>query len=170
MQKRRLNPSIGIAVLAVCGLLFSPAHAATIAGRVISIADGDTLTLLDAQNREHPISLAGIDAPELAQAFGQQAKSSLAALALDRQATANCNQPGSPREICIVSVGGKDIGLEQIRLGMAWWYGQNAAGLTVQTQTGYRQAEFNAKIHRLGLWNSTNPTPPWVWRHGRLDE
>ena len=162
---------IGIAAFAFCGILFSPAHAEMITGRVISIADGDTLTLLDALNREHQISLAGIDAPELAQAFGQQAKTSLAALALDQQATANCNKRGRlPHEICTVSVDGKDIGLEQIRIGMAWWYWQNAAGLTVQTQTNYRQAEFNAKIHRLGFWNSNNPTPPWVWRHGRLDE
>ena len=129
------------------------------------------LTLQDAQHQQHQIRLAGIDAPELAQAFGQHAKTSLSLLALNQQATANCQKPNPNRlEICAVTIGGKDIGLAQIGSGMAWWYQQNAEALSVQTQTDYRQAEFNAKIHRLGFWNSKNPTPPWVWRHGRVDD
>ena len=171
MQKPGPNFAIRMAALACCGLLFSQAQAENITGQVISITDGDTLTLQDAQHQPHQIRLAGIDAPELAQEFGKQAKTSLSRLALDQQATANCQKPKPHRPgICAVIIGGKDVGLAQIGNGMAWWYQQNAAELTVQTQTNYRQAEFNAKIHRLGFWNSKNPTPPWVGRHGRVDE
>jgi len=46
------------------------AHAETITGRVVGIADGDTVTVLDAQKVQHKIRLAGIDAPEKAQPFG----------------------------------------------------------------------------------------------------
>ncbi len=176
MQNPRLNPLAKMAALAFCGLFLLQAQAESMMGRVTDIADGDSLTLQDAQHRQHAIRLAGIDAPELPQDFGQQAKSGLANLALNQPATAECKQADSNQQgpnqpvICVVRVGGKDIGLAQINAGMAWWYQQNAAALTVQAQSDYRQAEFNAKIHRLGLWNSKNPTPPWVWRHGRLDE
>lgn len=159
------------AALTLSLLCSAPASAETIAGRIISIADGDTLILLDAQQQQHKISLAGIDAPELNQAFGQQALIGLSAIALNQQAKAQCKHlERFPHPVCTLTIGGKDIGLTQIQSGMAWWYRQNAAALSVQTQSDYRQAEFDAKIHRRGLWNSKNPTPPWDWRRGRIDE
>jgi endonuclease YncB( thermonuclease family) len=33
-------------------------------GRVVGVADGDTITMLDGNNVQHMIRLAGIDAPE----------------------------------------------------------------------------------------------------------
>ena len=47
-------------------------------GRVVRVADGDTVTVLDAGRREHRVRLAGIDAPEKAQAFGRASKERLA--------------------------------------------------------------------------------------------
>jgi endonuclease YncB( thermonuclease family) len=44
--------------------------AAELTGRVVGVNDGDTITVLDASNKQHKIRLAGIDAPELKQAFG----------------------------------------------------------------------------------------------------
>ena len=153
------------------GIRAAPAQADTYLGRIIRVADGDSLTLLDTQNRQHNIRLIGIDAPELAQVGGQQAQTSLAALALDQKATALCYPPVlNQREICTVTIGGQDIGLAQIRSGLAWWYLQNAAALSVATQSNYRQAEFHAKTRRLGLWNAKNPKPPWDWRPERLDQ
>jgi len=46
-------------------------------GKVVSVADGDTLTLLDVNKTQHKIRLQGIDAPEKAQAFGEKSKQSL---------------------------------------------------------------------------------------------
>ena len=51
--------------------------AGTIKGKVVAVADGDTITVLDATNTKHKIRLQGIDAPEKAQAFGQKSKQSL---------------------------------------------------------------------------------------------
>ncbi len=36
----------------------------TLTGKVVKITDGDTLYVLDANNKQHKIRLAGIDAPE----------------------------------------------------------------------------------------------------------
>ena len=50
----------------------------TLTGKVVAIADGDTLTVLDESKTQHKIRLAGIDAPEKGQAFGTKARRSLA--------------------------------------------------------------------------------------------
>lgn len=152
----------------VIAFLSLTAQAETLSGRVVAISDGDTLTLLDASNLPHKIRLSGIDAPEKAQDFGQKAKTSLSGLAFNQTATADCRKRDRyQREICVVYVEGKDVGLEQIRAGLAWWYQDYAKDQTAQERSEYSQAEFMAKIHRFGLWNSKNPVPPWEWRHAQ---
>ena len=54
------------------------AFADTLQGKVISVADGDTITVLDSGNHTHRIRLGGIDAPEKRQAYGQVSKDHLA--------------------------------------------------------------------------------------------
>lgn len=48
----------------VIGLLFTAVHAETLTGRVVAVADGDTVTVLDSNNVQHKVRVAGIDAPE----------------------------------------------------------------------------------------------------------
>lgn len=52
------------AFLLCCALSGCAVAAASIEGRVIGVADGDTVTVLDDQHHQHKIRLAGIDAPE----------------------------------------------------------------------------------------------------------
>ena len=51
-------------------------------GRVVGIADGDTITVLDSQKKQHKVRVNGIDAPEKGQAFGERSRQSLAQMAL----------------------------------------------------------------------------------------
>jgi endonuclease YncB( thermonuclease family) len=146
-------------------LLAVTAHAETITGTVLNIFDGDMLTLVDASRQQHKIHLAGIDAPHITQDFGQKSRSSLSALAFNQQAVARC--PAYDRQqhaSCVVAVGGRDLGLEQLVTGMAW-FRQDSAPQTANERADYAHAELNAKLRRRGLWNSRNPTPPWNWRH-----
>ena len=48
------------------------------------VADGDSITVLDADRVRHKIRLAGIDAPEKKQAFGNRPKEKLSELASDK--------------------------------------------------------------------------------------
>ena len=61
--------------------LFSQTFAAppsTLTGKVVSVHDGDTLTVLDAASSQRFIRLHGIDAPEAKQPFGNVARKALA--------------------------------------------------------------------------------------------
>ena len=51
-----------------------PASAAELHGRIVSVADGDTITILDSAKRQHRIRIAGIDAPERRQGFGNRSR------------------------------------------------------------------------------------------------
>ena len=146
--------------------LCAPACAETITGRVVGVTDGDTLTLLDDSNQTHKIRLAGIDAPEKKQDFGQKAKASLSELVYGRAGTASCQKKDRyRRDVCVVKVNDKDVGLEQVRTGLAWWYRQYAKEQTRQERIDYEKAEQDAKYRALGLWSSYTPRPPWEWRH-----
>jgi len=55
-------------------------NACPLSGKVIKIADGDTITVLDSKRQQHKIRLAGIDAPERKQPYGKKSKRYLSSL------------------------------------------------------------------------------------------
>jgi len=149
----------------------APARAEILEGKVIRISDGDTLVVLDSSRKQHKIRVAGIDAPEKAQAFGNRARQHLASMAFGKPVTvewrkrdkygrivgkvvANCDQPGCP----------VDTGLEQLNAGMAWWYRKYAGEQSPEDRERYEKAEQTARDGELGLWRDPNPVPPWDWR------
>jgi endonuclease YncB( thermonuclease family) len=71
------------------------------------------------------------------------------------------------REVYAVFVGTRDIGLGQVRSGMAWWYREYANEQTPEDQGAYEGAEDAAKMTRRGLWKDARPVPPWEFRRVR---
>jgi endonuclease YncB( thermonuclease family) len=141
------------------------AHAETVKGRVVGITDGDTITLLDADKRQHKIRLDGIDAPESGQPFGGAAKRNLSDLAFNQEAVAECGKVDRyGREVCRVLVDGVDVCLEQIRAGMAWFFRRYAKELPPDRREQYAGAEAQAIGERRGLWAEAATVPPWDWR------
>jgi endonuclease YncB( thermonuclease family) len=137
----------------------------TVEGRVVGISDGDTITILDRDKRQHRIRLAGIDAPEKGQAFGDRAKESLSRLVFDRQVEAHCHKRDRyGREVCKIMRGSTDVNIEQLRAGMAWWYRDYAKEQSAQERAECAAAEDAAKAARVGLWKDAKPVPPWEWR------
>lgn len=90
---------------------------------VISIADGDTLTILVNGHNQIKVRLAEIDAPEKSQPFGHRSKQSLSDLCFNKDAvlqTTDTDRYG--RTVAKVYCSGMDANAEQIRVGMAWAY------------------------------------------------
>lgn len=147
------------------------AHALSYEGLVVKVKDGDTITLLDSDQRSHEVRLAGIDAPEKRQAFGQRSKQSLSDLAYMQKATVHFDKKDRyGREVGKVLANERDVNLEQIKRGMAWVYRQYQRELSKEDRMLYDHAEGAAKLSRLGLWADAAPTPPWDFRRAKRSE
>jgi endonuclease YncB( thermonuclease family) len=148
-----------------CSLTLS-AVADTLEGRIVSIADGDTVTILDAANKQTKIRLMGIDAPEKAQAFGTRSKQALSDLVFNKQVTVEFNkQDKYGRTIGKILVDGLDANLEQVKAGMAWHYKLYAKEQATSDLAVYTEAETQARADKRGLWGDREQIPPWEWRH-----
>ena len=144
-------------------LLFTlSAQAETLEGKVVKIADGDTLTLLTSSNEQVKIRLAGIDTPERKQPFGNRAKQALANLAFQKQATVEVETTDRyGRTVGAVFVDGQNVNAELVKQGMAWVYRKYNKDMALYG------LESRAKKEKLGLWLEENPIPPWEWRRGK---
>lgn len=156
-----------VAALLFAGLaIASQAAGRDLSGKVVGVHDGDTLTVLDG-TRQHKVRIAGIDAPEKAQAFGAVAKDTLARLTFGKRVDLHCpKRDRYGRDVCSVQVGLRDVGLEQVRAGGAWWYREYAREQVPEARREYEAAENEAREARRGLWADPQPTPPWAWRRG----
>lgn len=96
------------------------ASAEVLTDRVIGVAVGDTITVLDATNTKFKVRLSGIDAPEKAQPFGNVSKKSLSNLVYGKQVDVDwMKRDRYQRIVGKVLLNGEDINLKQIQLGMA---------------------------------------------------
>src|SRR5687767_892413 len=98
----------------------APVLAETLSGRVVAIADGDTLTVL-VDRHQVRVRLADIDAPERKQPFGTRSRLSLAALCFGREARLETTgKDRYDRLIATVHCAGTDANAAQVSRGMAW--------------------------------------------------
>lgn len=154
------------------GLLFFVALASSFAaiaeaysGLVVSVADGDTVTLLDDTKRQHKVRLAGIDAPEKAQAFGNVSRQHLAQLVFQKRVNIEYEKHDRyKREVGKILVARRDINLLQIEAGLAWHYKKYQSEQPPADRPTYSAAENYAASERRGLWRDPSPTPPWEFR------
>lgn len=129
-------------------------------GRVVGVADGDTLTLLQGGRTQTRIRLAQIDAPEKSQAFGQKSKASLSDLVFNKEVKVSVETTDRyGRTVGTVFLGEQDINLKQVERGFAWVYRRYAH------DPAYEAAEARARTKGLGLWSEPDPMPPWEYRH-----
>ena len=168
MQKWFGRAAVFAVFLLAC--LYLPATAATYTARVIAIADGDTLTVLDATNTQHKIRLAGIDAPEKRQAWGERARQFLGVRVHQRMVQIKVGKKDRyGREVGKVVLDGEDINLELIRSGLAWHYKAYEREQPPDERASYAQAERSARERGLGLWGDAHPVAPWDFRKGIRD-
>lgn len=139
--------------------------ACALTGKVINISDGDTLNVLDAQNYQHKVRLAAIDAPEKRQAFGNIAKKHLAGLVKNKTVCVAWEKRGRyGRIIGTVYVEQIEVNLDLDENGLAWHYKKYQNQQSPAGRERYAQAENNARSNNLGLWQDGNAIAPWQWR------
>jgi endonuclease YncB( thermonuclease family) len=134
----------------------------------VGVADGDTITVLGAGDRQTRVRLQGIDAPESRQAFGQASKRNLSDLVFDREVVVEYEKTDRyGRTVGKVLSGGRDVNLEQVRAGLAWHYKYYQDEQSPADRRLYAEAEAGARKAGRGLWADPGPTPPWDFRRGK---
>jgi endonuclease YncB( thermonuclease family) len=107
--------------------------------------------LLDGNRQQHRIRLAGVDAPEKAQPFGERSKQHLAELAVGKDAKADCDKVDRyDRDVCTVYVVAKDVGLAELDAGLAWWFRKYAHEQLPKERIDYEAPEDRAAADRVG--------------------
>jgi len=145
------------------------ASAEDLRGRVVAVADGDTVTVLDANNRQHRVRLNGVDAPELGQPFSQVSKSYMSSLVFEREVlVAGQKVDRYGRLVGTVYIGDKNANLELLRSGLAWYYRDYEGDVPVTWRAVYAAAEAEARSAKRGLWQEAQPAAPWDFRAGTV--
>ncbi len=160
-------------------ILYSPALADTLQGKVFKVADGDTITIVDNSGKKHRIRLAGIDAPEKDQPYGDVSTQGLNKLVSGKTVTIEYEKrdrykrivgkvlvdpPGEVFCMALDCVKKIDAGLEQIKTGLAWHYKYYQMEQSEEDRRLYSEAELEARNKQIGLWNDEEHIAPWNWR------
>lgn len=134
-------------------------------GKVIGVSDGDTISVLNAAKQVHRVRLAGIDAPERRQAFGERARQALSSLVFGKEVRVVWKKSDRyDRLVGVVWLGDEDANLRLISMGLAWHYKAYQDEQSFSDRLRYAASENAARKARSGLWSDPNPIPPWEFR------
>lgn len=153
------RPLVRMLVALALAPAFSVSAWADFTGKVVAVADGDTLTVL-VDSQQVTVHLAEIDAPELKQPFGQRSRQSLTDLCFGKDAVVReAGRDRNGRTVGRVDCSGTNANAEQVRRGMAWVYRRS----TESTPPLYFLEDEAQRSHE-GLWAARSPVAPWIWR------
>ena len=131
-------------------------------GTVIKVSDGDTISILNYQNKQIKIRLYGIDAPEKAQDFGNIAKEHLAYLIAGKDIQVKViNIARYGRSVGRINIDGKEVAEEMLKAGLAWVYTYYCK---IPECEQWKELETQANTAKVGLWSNPTAQEPWLWR------
>lgn len=139
-------------------LLLNAAHA-QICGKVVSVSDGDTFTMLDSNKNQVKIRLHGIDCPEKKQDYGTVATRYLSELIFGKSVSiyiSGYDRYG--RIIAIVPMGKTTVNEMLLRAGLAWHY------CKYDKLENWHKIQDSAYAAKTGLWSKQNAIAPWIFR------
>lgn len=152
----------GIFLLAAVFLL-APSLCRAWQGKVVAVADGDTLTVLHDGKKEQ-VRIYGIECPKKQQDGFQLARAVTSALVSGKVVDIEPRDKDRfARPLAIVTVDGKNCARELVGAGLAWVHMQD------RKRPEYRELaelEKQAKTGRLGIWAMPGPIPPWEFKPG----
>lgn len=137
-----------------------------LAGKVVSVTDGDTISVLSHQ-APVKVRLASVDCPEKAQPFGTLAKKFTADSCFGKQVEVSVlGRDRYGRLIGSVYLeSGKCLNTELVKVGLAWWYEKYDPGNIMLSKL-----QQQAKDRRLGLWIQPQPIRPWEFRRQKKNQ
>lgn len=152
-------------VISALGLSFT-IYAKSIQVELVRVVDGDTIWVAY-QGFQHKLRLHGIDAPELDQPFGPNAKTLLETKLFEKHLRfEQVGEDRYARKLAIVFAESVNVNLWLVEQGGAWVYQQ------YQQDPKYIYAQTSARQAKLGLWNlpRKQQVPPWKWRRQHYRE
>jgi endonuclease YncB( thermonuclease family) len=157
------------AFLALCCCAL-PTSATTLQGLVKEVHDGRTITV-ENTGRRIKVALKGADAPGQDQPYGDAAHRHLSNLVLNRQVLVEYTGLGANGLlIAKVFCEERDIGLQMIRDGVAWFERSYENGLSEAERRLYADSEQAARNEQRGIWQAPSPMPPWEWRQAQASK
>jgi len=145
-------------------ILPSLSFSQTITGKVVSVADGDTITILN-NRQQTKIRLYGIDCPEKSQPFGKKAKKLTSSLTYRKSVSVDVYDIDKyGRSVGVVYAGNVNVNEEIIRNGYAWQYRKYCKESFCDS---WLRIEEDARNSRVGLWQDDNAQPPWEYRKAK---
>lgn len=154
---------IGAIAVAISAPILAAAATAETEGAWIctEVVDGDTIRVESPDGSPVTLHLFGVDAPELDQDRGLEAKAFVEDRALGRAIEVTLKIRQADASIAVVAVDGRDLAAEITAAGLAW--------LTRDGDTAdeYAIAVFTARAGKLALWSDVDPIHPSQWRAQR---
>jgi micrococcal nuclease len=147
--------------LTVCFLVLLPAISWACSGKVIGIADGDTITVLR-DKQQVRIRFYGIDCPEGGQAFSKKAKQFTSDKVFGKVVEVEpVDVDRYGRTVALVAVFRRLVNEELVNAGFAWVYTRYCDRPICER---WKVLEQEAREANRGLWADPNPIPPWEFR------
>ena len=135
-------------------------------GVVDQVIDGDSLKIRHESGRIYDVRLYGVDAPELAQTNGPEARDAAKKLVGGKSVNVqviNVDPNGTAIAVVYVS---DQYSLQAFLVGSGWaWVYDGHCGLKICTR--WQSMETQAKAANRGLWIDPHPVSPWKWRQQR---
>ena len=131
-------------------------------GQTIDVADGDTITVLNQNNENVKIRLAGVDCPESSQVHGNKAKQFVVNKVSGKRVRIvpdTIDRYG--RTVAMVLINGENLNEQIVTHGHGWVYRKYC---TADYCNDWLKQEKTARNAQVGLWRDQNPQPPWEWR------
>jgi endonuclease YncB( thermonuclease family) len=141
-------------------LWLSAAGSQTLTGHVVVVHDGDTLTVQSGSSL-YKVRLAEVDAPEMGQVFGPQARRFTEKMTLGRRVRVDVIMIDryDRRVGTVITEDGRVLNEELVHAGLAWYY-----RVSPVKNPRLQRLEQGAFQNRLGLWVEKDPIPPWEFR------
>lgn len=130
---------------------------------VIDVIDGDTVIVL-CEGEKRPVHLVSVDAPQLDQPFGIEAKEFTEKLLLNNVVT--IAYIDRSRASDMTSADGQSLKWALIRAGLAWYPDNHKDNSLRDIADNLGKYERKARRARKGLWAQDNPEPPWDQHNG----